>query len=185
MASKIPGFEHPTCGTRMNTVHAQRPNGLGDSNMVNSAGTTRRAVVAAAGAAGMTAALAACGSDTSESADTKPAGDQPPAGSNDGGGGGGGAGELGSAADIPVGGGKVFKDQKIVVTQPAKGDFKAFSAVCTHQGCIVGEVSGGTINCPCHGSKFKVEDGSVAGGPAPKPLEAKQVSVEGGSIKLA
>ncbi|MFD7296797.1 Rieske (2Fe-2S) protein [Streptomyces sp. NPDC059897] len=93
--------------------------------------------------------------------------------------------ELTKTSAVPVGGGKVFPDDKVVVTQPAEGDFKAFSAVCTHQGCSVKDVSGGTINCPCHGSKFKIEDASVAGGPAPGPLEARQIKVTGNSITLA
>src|SRR3954454_17034848 len=64
-----------------------------------------------------------------------------------------------SAAEVPVGGGIIVKDQKTVVTQPAKGDFKAFTAVCTHKGCTVAKVEGGLILCPCHGSKFSIEDG--------------------------
>ncbi|MFJ9177548.1 Rieske (2Fe-2S) protein [Streptomyces sp. NPDC102360] len=95
------------------------------------------------------------------------------------------ADELTKTSAIPVGGGKVFPAEKVVVTQPAKGDFKAFSAVCTHQGCTVKDVSGGTINCPCHGSKFKVADASVAGGPAPRPLDTRQIKVTGDSITLA
>ncbi|MFD9395927.1 Rieske (2Fe-2S) protein [Streptomyces sp. NPDC060000] len=94
------------------------------------------------------------------------------------------AGQLAKTTDIPVGGGKIFADQKVVVTQPAKDDFKAFSAICTHMGCIVNKVADGTIDCPCHGSKYHIADGSVAGGPAPKPLPAKQIAVEGGAIKL-
>ncbi|MGQ4387207.1 Rieske (2Fe-2S) protein [Streptomyces sp. SAS_270] len=93
--------------------------------------------------------------------------------------------ELAKTADIPVGGGKIFKDEKVVVTQPKKGDFKAFSAVCTHQGCTVGTVSDGIIECPCHHSKYRIADGSVAGGPAPKPLPAKEITVKGNSINLA
>jgi Rieske Fe-S protein len=84
---------------------------------------------------------------------------------------------LGEASAVPVGGGTVFKEQKVVVTQPAKGEFKGFSAVCTHQGCVVAEVADGTINCGCHGSKFGVEDGAVKAGPATKPLPAQEVSV--------
>ncbi|WP_344277595.1 Rieske (2Fe-2S) protein [Actinomadura napierensis] len=91
---------------------------------------------------------------------------------------------LASAGDIPVGGGKVFESEKVVVTQPAQGEFKAFSATCTHRGCTVGSVSGGTINCPCHGSKFKISDGSVAHPPADKPLAEKKISVQGGKISL-
>ncbi|WP_229871318.1 Rieske (2Fe-2S) protein [Streptomyces longisporoflavus] len=93
--------------------------------------------------------------------------------------------ELARTSDIPVGGGKIFKDEKVVVTQPEKGDFKAFSAVCTHSGCLVGEVAGGTINCPCHGSKYNVADASVAGGPAPRPLPPQNITVTGNSITLA
>ncbi|WP_425835596.1 Rieske (2Fe-2S) protein [Streptomyces fractus] len=95
------------------------------------------------------------------------------------------ADELTKTSDIPVGGGKVFPDDKVVVTQPAKGDFKAFSAICTHQGCTVKDVSGGTINCPCHGSKYKIADATVAGGPAPRPLAPRQIKITGTSITLA
>jgi Rieske Fe-S protein len=93
--------------------------------------------------------------------------------------------ELAKTSEIPVGGGKIFKDEKVVVTQPKKGEFKAFSDICTHQGCQVTSVSGGTINCPCHGSKFHITDGSVANPPANKPLPEKQIKVSGDSIQLA
>ncbi|WP_343041616.1 Rieske (2Fe-2S) protein [Streptomyces typhae] len=93
--------------------------------------------------------------------------------------------ELAKTSDIPVGGGKVLGDEKVVVTQPAEGDFKAFSSVCTHQGCTVRDVDGGTINCPCHGSRFRVADGAVAGGPAPRPLPQRAIDVSGNSIRLA
>ncbi|MFF4353931.1 Rieske (2Fe-2S) protein [Streptomyces sp. NPDC001530] len=93
--------------------------------------------------------------------------------------------ELSKTSDIPVGGGKIFKDEKVVVTQPKKDEFKAFSAVCTHQGCTVSTVSGGTINCPCHGSKFSIEDAAVKAGPARRPLPAEKITVEGNSIRLA
>ncbi|MGW4272943.1 Rieske (2Fe-2S) protein [Streptomyces sp. SID10815] len=92
--------------------------------------------------------------------------------------------ELTRTSDIPVGGGKVFAEHKIVVTQPKKGEFKAFSAVCTHQGCTVAKVADGTIDCPCHGSMFHVADGSVAHGPATHPLAPKKIEVSGNSIRL-
>jgi Rieske Fe-S protein len=90
---------------------------------------------------------------------------------------------LAQTADVPVGGGVIVGDT--VITQPTAGDFKAFSAVCTHQGCAVSEVVDGSITCNCHGSKFSVEDGEPTDGPANSPLPAKQITVEGESITLA
>lgn len=95
-----------------------------------------------------------------------------------------GGGGIASTADVPVGGGLILAQQAVVITQPTKGDFKGFSSTCTHMGCTVGSVSD-TINCPCHGSMFSIEDGSVVGGPAPAGLAAKDVVVDGGSINLA
>ena len=92
---------------------------------------------------------------------------------------------LASTADIPVGGGKILTDKKIVITQPKAGSFDAFTAVCTHQGCIVGTVTGGTINCPCHGSKFNVSNGAVVNGPAASPLAPISIKVQGTSIVQA
>ncbi|CAL9317803.1 Rieske (2Fe-2S) protein [Streptomyces sp. SudanB182_2057] len=91
---------------------------------------------------------------------------------------------LARTADIPEGGGKVFEDRKIVVTQPEKGRFKAFSAVCTHQGCTVTQVTDGTILCPCHSSRFRITDGSVTAGPATRPLTEEQVMVHENSVYL-
>jgi len=88
-------------------------------------------------------------------------------------------------SDVPVGGGKILADKKIVITQPRAGSFEAFTAVCTHQGCTVSSVSGGTINCPCHGSKFSVTNGSVVAGPAPSALAPVSIKVQGTSIVQA
>ena len=91
---------------------------------------------------------------------------------------------LGAASDIPVGGGAIYTAAKVVVTQPASGQYKAFSAVCTHVGCIVNKVANGTIDCPCHGSEFKITNGAVVTGPAPSPLPAKQIKVVDGQVIL-
>ena len=91
---------------------------------------------------------------------------------------------LGEAAAIPVGGGMIYTSAKVVVTQPTAGEYKAFSAVCTHVGCLCNQVADGTIDCPCHGSKFKITDGSVVTGPAPSPLSAASITVSDGKILL-
>lgn len=93
-------------------------------------------------------------------------------------------GPLASPSDIPKGGGTIFADAEVVITQPTAGEFKAFSAICTHQGCTVGEVSDGMIVCPCHGSEFSIEDGSVQSGPAPKPLPELALTVQGDELIL-
>lgn len=153
--------------------------GPGDSP---AGGNTRRGVLLGAGLAGIAGLAAACGGSGDGGGD---------GGSGDGdagGGAGGGTGTgeaLASAAEIPVGGGKVFEDAKVVVCQPAQGEFKAYSAACTHRGCSVDSVSEGTINCPCHGSKFKIADGSVVNPPAEEPLEERQITVQGDQIMLA
>ena len=145
----------------------------------------RRAVVAMAGAAGLTAALAACGGSDSKASDDSgtPSGDSG-SGATHSAGGSGGAAPLAKTSDIPEGGGKIFADKKVVVTQPTAGQFKGFSAVCTHAGCTVAQVKDGTINCFCHGSKYRITDGSVTGGPAPRPLPATKITVADGEITL-
>ncbi|MFD5694831.1 Rieske (2Fe-2S) protein [Streptomyces rubiginosohelvolus] len=137
----------------------------------------RRRTVLAAGAAGAAALATGCGSSDGDGGeDTSPTPSAPGDAT--------GGAELARTGDIPVGGGTIFKERKIVVTQPTEGDFKAFSAVCTHASCLVSTVSDGTINCPCHGSKFSITDAAVEAGPATRPLPAEQISVSGGAIRL-
>ena len=149
---------------------------------------TRRGVLAGVGLAGLAGAISACssGGSSSSSAETGTgagasagAGAAPAATSASGGG-----SALTSTNQIPVGGGMVFSSDKVVVTQPTQGDFKGFSAVCTHMQCTVDQVADGTIDCPCHGSKFSVKDGSVVSGPAPSPLPAQTIKVTGTNIFL-
>ena len=117
--------------------------------------TSRRRVVGGLLGAGIgVPLLAACGSN---------------GGSGSGGSGSGGtgttsSGAIGSTSEVPVGSGKIFAADKVVVTQPTQGAFKAFSAICTHQGCVVAEITGKDIDCTCHGSKFSIADGSVVQG---------------------
>jgi nitrite reductase/ring-hydroxylating ferredoxin subunit len=143
------------------------------SNMPSDRRIDRRSVLRGAcavcvGVAGV-GVLAACGGGSG--------------GSGADGGGDGGSADI-KTTDIPVGGGKVFDGPKIVVTQPTAGEFKAFSAVCTHQNFLVGNVQGGTINCLHHGSMYNMATGAVVGGPAPKPLAARTVTVNGDSLTV-
>ncbi|MDY6999284.1 MAG: Rieske (2Fe-2S) protein [Actinomycetota bacterium] len=126
---------------------------------------SRKTMIAGVGVGAAAATLAACsgGSDSSDSE--------------------AGAGEaLTSTADVPVGSGVIVGTT--IVTQPVEGDYKGFSAVCTHSGCLINDISDGTLNCPCHGSKFNL-DGEVVNGPAARPLESVPVVVEGESIVQA
>jgi Rieske Fe-S protein len=155
---------------------------------MNDSRPSRRAVLAAPCAAGAAAALGACSTYGGSAPDPTPAPPGSPTGAATD-----GPAPVGTPAvpppltrlgDIPVGGGKIFSGQKVVVTQPQAGTVKAFSTVCTHQGCEVTAVKDGTINCPCHGSRFAVADGSVEGGPAPRPLSPVAVTVNGDAITL-
>ncbi len=131
------------------------------------------------GAAGLGLALpilAACGGDdVGVGADPDPAG----------------GATLGPTSDVPVGGGTIFADEKVVVTQPSEGDFKAFTAVCTHQQCLLSQVADGTIQCRCHGSEFSIEDGSNVQGPSGSEagsvaaLAEVGITVEGDEITLS
>jgi Rieske Fe-S protein len=91
---------------------------------------------------------------------------------------------LGEAKEIPVGSGKIFTAAQVVVTQPVKGKYHAFSAVCTHVGCILNKIANGSIDCPCHGSEFRIADGSVITGPANGPLPKKKIKVVKGKVYL-
>jgi Rieske Fe-S protein len=87
-----------------------------------------------------------------------------------------------ATSKVPVGGGVILENADYVVTQPSKGKYKAFSKICTHQGCPVASVSNGVIHCDCHGSEYSIEDGSVTNPPAPKPLTAAKTTVFEGKV---
>ena len=151
---------------------------------------SRRAVLAGAGVT-CAAMLAGCATHDANNGGFTPAdsgtatsagGSAPAAGSSTATGSPPAANALAATSQVPDGGGTIIDGKNIVITQPRSGSFKAFSAICTHEGCIVSSVSNGTINCPCHGSKFSIKDGSVVNGPATTPLAAIAIKVEGTSI---
>jgi len=130
------------------------------------AGPTRRQVLVTGGAVvAAVAVTAACGSSGSSSVP-------------------GVGGSTVSTGDVPVGGGVVLEGRQVVVTQPTAGTFKAFSAVCTHEGCLVASVANGTITCPCHMGQFSATDGSVQGGPPPSPLAEAKFTLSGTTITI-
>ncbi len=163
----------PSCpATCACTVSTERP----------VAGLSRRHALAGVAATGLGASLlAACGGSDSGGSASGGSGDSASGGSGDSGG--GQAGPLAATSEIPEGGGTIFDDAGVVVTQPAAGEFMAFSTTCTHQGCPVNEVAE-TIVCPCHGSQFSIEDGSAVQGPAQDPLQEIPITVEGDQIVL-
>ena len=87
-----------------------------------------------------------------------------------------------ATSKVPVGGGVILENADYVVTQPSKGKYKAFSKICTHQGCPVASVSGGVIHCNCHGSEYSIKDGSVTNPPAPKGLAEARTTVFEGKV---
>jgi Rieske Fe-S protein len=144
---------------------------------------TRRTVIMNTGLA--VAAIAGLSSCTNYG--TAPVSEPSAAGTSGGAAGGSsGAGEPLSVkeTDIPVGSGKIFPDAQTVITQPKEGEFKAFSSICTHQGCQV-DAGTTTINCPCHGSKYSITDGSVVNPPAPQPLPPKTIKVQGDTLTVS
>jgi nitrite reductase/ring-hydroxylating ferredoxin subunit len=134
---------------------------------------SRRALLAGAGVT-CAAVLAGCstrGVPPAASGAATPTGGSSPA-----------ATALAATSQVPEGGGKIIDAERIVITQPQPGSFKGFSAICTHEGCFVNSVSNGTINCPCHGSRFSITDGSVVQGPATRPLPPMAINVKGTEI---
>jgi Rieske Fe-S protein len=140
----------------------------------------RRTVVGGMVAAGATVTLAACAAEPEPVETTPPSAtvDQQPEES---------AGELllGPASNVMVGSGTKFQidaSLTILVTQPRAGEYRAFSATCTHSGCIVNGVEDGQISCGCHGAKFNVETGAVEAGPARTALGKISVELRGSDL---
>jgi Rieske Fe-S protein len=128
-------------------------------------GVRRRSLLGTAGAAAAVTAVSACGGEPPRPQDVR-------------------RGQVvGQTTDVPEGAGAVFHHSKLVVTQPEKDDYRAFSASCTHGGCTVQEVDD-VIRCLCHGSEFDISTGEVVTGPAQEPLEGFTVTIDGEDIIL-
>jgi Rieske Fe-S protein len=145
----------------------------------------RRALTGSAAIAVGVPVLAACGSADSTAVDPAADDTSTPSPSDAASSESGGGERLASTSDVPVGGCFVVGGAKVVVTQPTEGDFKAFTAVCTHQGCLVESSTDGEIPCPCHMSRFSLEDGSPQSGPATASLAPVEIAVDGDAITRA
>ncbi len=81
--------------------------------------------------------------------------------------------------DVPLGVAHFFRfrGQPAVVLQSSPGVYYAFSAICTHLGCIVQWLpEQREFLCPCHAGRFS-PDGRVLSGPPPRPLDSLPVTV--------
>ena len=141
---------------------------------------SRRIVFHGLTALGVAAVLAGCGGVDDESGSP---GDTPTKTST--GGQKNGKTVLAETSEVPVGGGLILTDVRIVITQPSEGEFKAFSAICKHQGFTVTSVEDDQIRCNHHGSVYDFETGENIGGPAPAPLDPIEITVKGGNILQA
>ena len=93
---------------------------------------------------------------------------------------------IAAASDVPTGRALQFTDSNgdpAWLLHEPNGDFRAFSAICTHAGCAV-SLSGGEFVCPCHGGRYSAADGSVLGGPPPSPLPPLDIKVVDGDVRL-
>jgi cytochrome b6-f complex iron-sulfur subunit len=88
--------------------------------------------------------------------------------------------------EIPPGGAKFFEYHGTtgVIIRKNDGDLRAYSAVCTHLGCIVQwEMATQGFLCPCHAGRY-TSDGNVVSGPPPKALEKLPFTLSNGIITL-
>jgi len=87
-------------------------------------------------------------------------------------------------SEVPPNTGKIFKfgNKPGILVHTASGEFKAFSAVCTHLECIV-QYRDDTkqIWCACHNGQYNLS-GKNIGGPPPRPLEEYKVNTRGDDV---
>ena len=138
---------------------------------------SRRGVIASAVGVSAVAALSACSTEVSELTSTPepeaPATTSPVA--------------VAKTSDSPIGSGKKFDVEgvPILITQPRAGEFRGFSAVCTHAGFVMTNMANSEIKCDNHGAVYSADDGSVLSGPAPRALGKVTVTVEGDDILVS
>jgi nitrite reductase/ring-hydroxylating ferredoxin subunit len=138
---------------------------------------SRRGVITSAVGLSAVAALSACSTEvsnlTSTPAPEAPATTSPVA--------------VAKTSDIPIGSGKKFDVEgvPILITQPTAGEFRGFSAVCTHAGFVMTNMANAEIKCDNHGAVYSADDGSVLSGPAPRALGKVTVTVEGDDVLVS
>ncbi len=138
---------------------------------------SRRGVIASAVGVSAVAALSACSPEVSNLTSTPepeaPSTAEPVA--------------VAKTSEIPIGSGKKFvvEGVPILVTQPRAGEFRGFSAVCTHAGFVMTNVANSEIKCDNHGALYSADDGSVLSGPAPRALGKVTVTVEGDDVLVS
>ena len=126
----------------------------------------RRQVLLATGAGAGVLALAACSEESSPA-------DEPQSGA-----------VLLSLNELEVGQARVVTTAdgvEVAVVRSGEQEVRAFSAVCTHQGCTV-RAEEADLYCPCHGSRFALDDGAVTDGPAEDPLPEVSVEIQEGNV---
>ena len=96
------------------------------------------------------------------------------------------ASQLVESSKVPVGGGlKVSSSAGVLmIVQPTRGNFSAFSAICTHAGCEVSSATAAAIICTCHDSEFSTSNGARLAGPASMPLKKYSVVERSGMLFL-
>jgi nitrite reductase/ring-hydroxylating ferredoxin subunit len=96
-------------------------------------------------------------------------------------------GQLVESSKVPVGGGVKVESSAgvLMIVQPTRGNFAAYSAICTHAGCEVSRATARAIICTCHNSEFSTADGSRVAGPASRPLRKFDVVERNGMLFLS
>ena len=138
---------------------------------------SRRGVIASAVGVSAVAALAACTPEVTNLGTTP----EPSAPTTSG------PVAVAKITDIPIGSGKKYdvEGTPILITQPRVGEFRGFSAICTHAGFVMNNMANSEIKCDNHGAVYSADDGSVLSGPASRALGKVGVTVDGDDILVS